>query len=117
MSRNENKESRLGEVFKKLVSVTSMASFLTEDAIKNILNEVPLPKDIIIGLVQNAKNAKEELTQNVRQELRSYLQKIDPKELIRYVMANYDLEIDAKVSFKSKKDSAGPSKKSRPHNS
>ena len=39
---------------------------MTEDAVKNILGDLPLPKDIVSGLVQNAKGAKKEFSDGVK---------------------------------------------------
>ena len=104
-SNDDKRDSRpFTDVIKKVISIGVGAAFMTEDTIKSVLNELPLPKDIVIGLVQNAKNAKEEFVQSVGEELREYLSKVDPRTLVSEVLDNYDVEVTAKFKFK-KKDS------------
>ena len=57
----QDKDFNLTDTIKKVISVGVGAAFMTEDAIKNILQDVPLPKDILQGLTQSAKATKTEL--------------------------------------------------------
>ena len=75
---------------------------MTEDAVKNILGDLPLPKDIVSGLVQNAKGAKKEFSDGVRKEFREYLSKLDLTKLVSNALENYDFNIQATVTLKKK---------------
>ena len=77
---------------------------MTEDTVKNLLNDLPLPKDIVNGLVQNAKSAKEDFAQSVREEISQHMSKVDPKKLMEDIIQDYDIEVNAKFSFKKKSD-------------
>ena len=105
MTEKKDKESSLSEVIKKVVSIGVGAAFMTEDTVKSLLGDLPLPKDIVNGLVSNAKVAKEDFTNSVRDELGQYLNKVDPKKLIEDVVDDYDIEVTAKFSFKKKQPS------------
>ena len=63
---------------------------------------MPLPKDIISGLVQNAKGAKEDFTNGIREELRDYLSKLDATKIATDILDKYDVEVEAKFKFKKK---------------
>ena len=102
MSSKNEKESPLGDVIKKVVSIGVGAAFMTEDTVKNLLGDLPLPKDIVTGLVQNAKSAKEDFSNSVREEISQHLNKVDPKKVIAEVLDGYDIEVNAKFSFKKK---------------
>lgn len=104
MTSKKDKDSGLGDVIKKVVSIGVGAAFMTEDTVKNLLHDLPLPKDIVNGLISNAKNAKEDFSNSVREEVSQYLSKVDPKKLLEDVMEDYDVEVTAKVSFKKKKE-------------
>ena len=106
MTSDKDKDNKIGDVIKKVVSIGVGAAFMTEDAVKNILNDLPLPKDIVNGLLQNAKSAKEEFATSIREELKIYLDKVDPKTLIDEVVENYDIEFNTKISFKKKANSS-----------
>lgn len=104
MSDKDKKEKPLGDIIKKVVSVGVGAAFMTEESVKKILEDLPLPKDIITGLVQNAKGAKEDFTNGIREELRTYLSKVDASKIATDILDRYDVEVEAKFRFKKKKD-------------
>lgn len=104
-SDKDDKEKGIGDVFKKIASLGMGAAFMTEDAVKNLIGDLPLPKDIVSGLIQNAKGAKEDLTKGLRDEFRKYLSKLDTNNIIDYIAQNYDVEVEAKFKLK-KKDSS-----------
>jgi polyhydroxyalkanoate synthesis regulator phasin len=104
MTSKKDKDSPLGDVIKKVVSIGVGAAFMTEDTVKNLLHDLPLPKDIVNGLISNAKSAKEDFSNSVREEVGQYLSKVDPKKLIEDVMEDYDVEVTAKFSFKKKNE-------------
>ncbi|MFA6239168.1 MAG: hypothetical protein WC635_17650 [Bacteriovorax sp.] len=99
---SEKKDSPIGDIIKKVVSVGVGAAFMTEESVKKILEDLPLPKDIISGLVQNAKGAKEDFTNGIREELRTYLSKVDSAKIVNDILDKYDLEVEAKFKFKKK---------------
>ncbi len=101
--KNENKN--LSELFKKVVNTGITAAFMTEDAVKNILHDLPLPKEIVNGLLQNAKNTKTEFITSVKSELHEYLKKVDLSKEIDRIISEYDFEVNAKIKLTPKKKS------------
>ena len=101
-SKDNKKESPFGDIIKKVVSVGVGAAFMTEESVKKVLEDLPLPKDIIAGLVQNAKGAKEDFTKGIREELKNYLAKVDSSKIVTDVLDNYDVEVEAKFKFTKK---------------
>ena len=102
MSDKENKGSPIEGIIKKVVSVGVGAAFMTEESVKKILEDLPLPKEILAGLVQNAKGAKEDFTNGIREEIRTYLSKVDASKVATDILDRYDVEIEAKFKFKKK---------------
>lgn len=102
MSEKDNKSSPLDGIIKKVVSVGVGAAFMTEESVKKILEDLPLPKEILSGLVQNAKGAKEDFTNGIREELRNYLTKVDASKIATDILDRYDVEVEAKFKFKKK---------------
>ena len=101
-NHKEKKESPIGDIIKKVVSVGVGAAFMTEESVKKILEDLPLPKDIITGLVQNAKGAKEDFTNGIREELKNYLSKVDASKMASDILDKYDVEVEAKFKFVKK---------------
>lgn len=102
MSEKDSKSSPLDGIIKKVVSVGVGAAFMTEESVKKILEDLPLPKEILSGLVQNAKGAKEDFTNGIREELRTYLSKVDASKIVMDILDRYDVEIETKLKFKKK---------------
>jgi len=100
---SKKEEGGIADTIKKVVSIGVGAAFMTEEAVKNLLGDLPLPKDIINGLMQNAKSAKDNFNESLREEVRGYLAKVDPNKLFDDLVDRYDLEVTAKVKFKKKK--------------
>ena len=99
---SDNKDSALGDIIKKVVSVGVGAAFMTEESVKKILDDLPLPKDIISGLMVNAKGAKEDFTKGIREEIKNYLSKVDSSKIIIDVLDKYNVEVEAKFKFTKK---------------
>lgn len=103
--KEKEKERRLSDLLKKVVTTGIGAAFMTEDAIKGVLSEIPLPKDILNGLLQNAKQTKEEFVGTVKTEIKKYLSNIDVSREIDRVLERYDIEVKATINLKRKKGS------------
>lgn len=99
----EKDKKNLTDIFKKVINTGVSAAFMTEDAVKGILQDLPLPKEMVNGLLQNAKNTKDDFISSVKTELKSYLDRIDISKEIDRVLENYDLELNATVKFNRKK--------------
>lgn len=97
------KDGKVEGLLKKVLTTGVTAAFMTEESIRAVLKDVPLPKDIVGGLVENAKSTKTEFVAGVKNELKSYLNKIDLSKEIDKVIEKYDFEVKATISLKKKK--------------
>lgn len=100
----KDKSNPIEGIIKKVVSVGVGAAFMTEESVKKILEDLPLPKEILSGLIQNAKGAKEDFTNGIREEIRNYLAKVDASKVAIDILDRYDVEVEAKFKFKKKKN-------------
>lgn len=112
MEEDKDKKN-IADIFKKVINTGVSAAFMTEDTVKGIIQDLPLPKEMVNGLLQNAKNTKEEFVSSVKTELKSYLDRIDVSKEIDRVLENYDLEITANIKFNKKKKTASRAKKTK----
>jgi hypothetical protein len=104
MEEKEKKEGgQLSDLLKKVLTTGVTAAFMTEEGVRTVLKDLPLPKDMVGSLVENAKNTKTEFVSSVKNELKSYLDKIDLTKEIDKIVEKYDFEIKATVSLKKKK--------------
>ncbi|MCO4754046.1 MAG: hypothetical protein KC478_06170 [Bacteriovoracaceae bacterium] len=98
----EKEDKKIGDMVKKIFSTGISAAFMTEESIRGLVQDLPLPKEIIQGLLQNAKATKTEFILSVKKELKTYLDKVDLTKEIDRVLEDYDLEIKANIKFKKK---------------
>ena len=105
MDDQKEKDGRVESLLKKVLTTGVTAAFMTEESVRAILKDVPLPKDIVGSLLENAKNTKTEFVLGVKNELKSYLDKIDLSKEIEKIVDKYDFEVKATISLKRKKKS------------
>lgn len=104
---SDDKDGKIGDLLKKVLTTGVTAAFMTEESVRALLKDVPLPKDIVGGLVENAKNTKTEFVAGVKNELKNYLDKIDLTKEIDKIVEKYDFQINATISLKKKKKAKG----------
>lgn len=104
----EEETSGLKDFFRKVVSVGVGSAFMTEESVKNLLHDLPLPKDLLTGLLQNARQAKTDFIETVREELKEQFTRIDPAKLVDEVVERYDIEVQATFKFKRKPGAPAP---------
>ena len=97
------KESGISEIIGRIISTGIGAAFITEDTIRNILSDLPLPKSIVTGLLENAKSAKADFANLIKSELQKHLSKGNIKRLLQELLDQYDIKIDATLHFKKKR--------------
>ncbi len=97
------KDGKVEGILKKVLASGVTAAFMTEETVRSVLKDLPLPKEIVGGLVDNARNTKTEFIAGVKNELKSYLDKIDISGEIDKIIDKYDFEVKATISLKRKK--------------
>ncbi len=104
---SDDKDGKIEGILKKVLTTGVTAAFMTEESVRALLKDVPLPKDIVGGLVENAKHTKTEFVAGVKNELKTYLDKIDITKEIDKIVEKYDFQINATISLKKKKKAKG----------
>ncbi len=110
MPDESDKDIKLSDLFKKVVNTGVTAAFMTEEAVRSTLKDLPLNKETVNGLLKNAKSTKEEFLKSIKAELKTYLNNIDVSKEVDRVLEKYDF--DVKISAHKKKDSGNTSSES-----
>jgi hypothetical protein len=93
---------------KKLMTAGVGTFFLTEDALKTLVSEFKLPKEIVGSILDGAKNVRKEFMQNVVTEMMTKVQdKIDPTVLISDFFRKNDVTLEIKIKVKEKAENEG----------
>lgn len=93
----------VGETLKKVFSVGVSAAFMTEESIRQYLQDLKLPKELLGTLVQtavqSANKSKDEITNRVSNEIIKVVSKIDwVKEFARFA-ETHKFRISAEIDI------------------
>lgn len=96
------KDSGLSETLKKILVSGISGALMTEDMIRNYLQEVKLPKELVQLLIQAASKQKDELQNRAIKELSTIFNKIDwVKEASKFA-ENHKFRITAEIEVLKK---------------
>ncbi len=103
----------LGETLKKVFTTGVSAAFMTEESIRNYLQEIKLPKEILNILLQSANKSKDEITSKVTKEITQIFNKIDWVSELAKFAETHKFKISAEIDIvKKTKDTAENKKES-----
>lgn len=100
--------SRASEMMKRAVTVGLGTFFLTEESLRGMVSELKLPKEILGGVLESATRTKNDLVQNLSQEvLRRIMERVDPLAFVQEILSRNELELSVRISFKPKNGGSG----------
>lgn len=113
---DERQDPKWTEVIKKVIAVGVSGAVLSEEVIKNYLQEVKLPRELLNLLVQGAQKSKEEVATRVSKEIALLLAKVDiVKEASRFVETHkFRVSAEIEVLPKSSAPRAASSEPAKP---
>src|SRR6478672_7680404 len=98
-------KSQAAEMMKKVLTVGVGAIFLTEDALRGLVSEFKLPKELLGGILESARSTKNEFLQSLSQDVLSKItDKVDPAALLQEFLGKNEIDLQIKVRFKPKSD-------------
>jgi ribosome-associated toxin RatA of RatAB toxin-antitoxin module len=90
---------------KKIMTVGVGTFFLTEESLKTMISEFKLPKEMMAGLLDGAKNVRQEFMQSVVQEVMSKVSdKMDPAAVMAEFLKKNEVTFEIKIKVKEKTD-------------
>jgi len=100
-------DSLLPDVVKKMILVSIGGVMLTEEAVRKILSELNISKEIVSLVLSQTNKAKDEVVKTVSEEFRQLLGKVDIKNEIEKVLKDTKIKVQLEIDFESKnKDEA-----------
>ena len=88
---------------KKLMTVGVGTFFLTEEALRSLVTEFKLPKEIVSSVLDGAKHVRKEFIQNFTAELMGKLSdKADPAAILADFLKKNEITFEIKVKIKDK---------------
>lgn len=101
---------RLGDAFKKIVTVGLTGAFVAEETLRAYLGELKLPKEVINGLIQSAVRSKEEMASKITKEVMNMVGKIDLSKEVSKFLEGHSMKVSAEIEFIKKDDKKEDSK-------
>lgn len=90
---------------KKLMTVGVGTFFLTEEALKTLVSEFKLPKEIVSSILDGAKGVRKEFMQNVVHEAMSRIsEKVDPAQVVSEILKRNEITLEIKIKARAKDD-------------
>ena len=88
---------------KKLMTVGVGTFFLTEDALKSLVSEFKIPKELVGTLLDGAKGVRKEFMQNFITEVMGRVSdNVDPSTMIADFLRKNDVTFEIKIKVKDK---------------
>ena len=103
---DQEKEAKDGLSWaKKLMTVGVGTFFLTEDALKSLVSEFKLPKELVGGILDGAKGVRKEFMEKFAQEVIGRVaDKVDPATVLADFLKKNDVTFEIKIKVKDKTD-------------
>jgi hypothetical protein len=113
---DESADMSLGKLFDAYVPETVKRAlftgagmlFMTEEGIRGALSEFNLPRDAVNYLIKQSEKGKDEFFANLQKEMRWFLSRIDAAQLLKNVLDDLSLDVQATITLRTSKDSGKP---------
>ena len=96
-------QTKASEFVKKVLTVGVSTLFLTEESLKNLVQEFKLPTEFLTGVLKSAQETKNAFLKNLSEEILTKVgDRMDPKALVDEILTRYEIEFNVKMNFKKK---------------
>ncbi len=102
---SDDRDEQAGSISwaKKLMTAGVGAFFLTEEALKTLVSEFKLPKEIVGSILDGAKNVRKEFMQSVVTEMMNKVQdKMDPAVMMADFLKKNEVTFEVKIKVRDK---------------
>ena len=96
-------KSRSAEMMKKVLTVGVGTIFLTEEALRGMVSEWKLPKEVISAILESSRKTKNEFVQALSQDVFARIvDKVDPMALVQEFLSRNEIELNIRIAVKPK---------------
>jgi hypothetical protein len=109
----EEKEALVTELFRKALSKGGEVVESTEDSVRRLLGDLPLPKEVIERITSRLDDYKVDVLRLVKEELRAFLDRIDIGFELQKMLTSLSLEVSTEIRFVPNERSVKPEVQTR----
>jgi len=88
--------------------------FMTEEGIRKAVTEFNLPREAVNYLVKQSEKGKEEFFATLQKEMHWFLSRIDTARVLKNVLDDLSLDVQATITLRTGKRSAKPAVEGKP---
>ncbi len=92
----------LPEMVKRALFLGAGMLFMTEEGVRKVLGEVNLPREAVSYLIKQSDKSKKEFFTIFQRELNRFLSRVDVTRLSKEVLDGISVEVNAKVTLRTK---------------
>lgn len=96
-------KGQMADVMKKVLMTGVGTIFMTEEAVRAVIGDLKLPKEIMGGLLENSTKTKQEFLQMLAKEAGNVFSKIDVAEELKKLTEGHKVKIQVELSLERKK--------------
>ncbi len=108
------------ETVKRALFTGAGMLFMTEEGVRKAVSEFNLPREAVNYLIKQSEKGKAEFFSNLQKEMHWFLSRIDTARLLKSVLDDLSLDVQATITLRTKKQSeksaADASRKKAPAN-
>ncbi|MCB9547388.1 MAG: hypothetical protein H6706_16275 [Myxococcales bacterium] len=93
------KETLVAELFRKALNKGGEVVDNTEDSLRRIISELPLPKELIERITARLDDYKADILGLVKDEIREFLDRIDLGYELQKMLTTLSLEVSTEIRF------------------
>jgi hypothetical protein len=101
-------ESFVPETLKRALFTGAGMLFMTEEGIRKAVSEFNLPREAVNYLIKQSEKGKAEFFANLQKEMHWFLSRIDAAHLVKSVLDDLSLDVQAKITLRTKKQRQEP---------
>ncbi len=82
--------------------------FMTEEGVRKAVSEFNLPREAVNYLIKQSEKGKAEFFANLQKEMHWFLSRIDTAQLLKSVLDDLSLDVQATITLRTKKKGERP---------
>jgi hypothetical protein len=99
LNKEELKDTVVAELFRKAVKKGGEAASSTEESVRKMLSDLPLPNEVIERVVERFDDYKADAMRVVKEEFRAFLDRIDIGYELQKMLTSLSFEITTEIRF------------------
>ncbi|NBU20066.1 hypothetical protein EBS43_01435 [bacterium] len=102
--KSDELQNKATEMMKKVLTVGVGAFFLTEEALRGLVSDFKLPKELLSAVLDSAGKSRSEFLRSLSREVMTQvMDRVDLKALLEELITKNELELEVKINLKPKK--------------